>query len=284
MILELISTYWQMDWLPALWFFTIALEIGLYLMLDGADLGIGILSLFTRTEKSRGLMMHVIGPIWDANETWLVVAGGTLFGAFPHAYGIILSALYVPVMILIFGLILRAASFEFYGFAVRKRVWGRLFGLGSLIAAIGQGLLAGGLVSGIAVANGYFAGGAFDWATPVTFALTFGVIVAYLCTGWAYLLRRRTPHTAALPAAAKRIVYPAALALLAAAFAIVTLILLPYMVPPSVTIYEAAASHKTLLFMLYGIGPLIPIIFAYNIYLYRVFREERQDDREEHAY
>lgn len=285
MILDLISTYGRADWLPELWFFTIALEIGLYLLLDGADLGIGMLSLFSRTEKSRGLMMQVIGPIWDANETWLVIAGGTLFGAFPHAYGIILSALYVPVMILIFGLILRAASFEFYGHSVRKRLWGRLFGLGSFVAAIGQGLLAGGLVSGIAVAGGFFAGDAFDWATPITFALTAGVVAAYLCTGGAYLLRRRTSAAlVSVRAVARRLLYPVALILLAAAFAAVTFILLPYMVPPSVTIYEAAASHTTLLFMLYGIGPLIPIIFAYNIYLYRVFRDEREDDREEHAY
>ncbi|MDB4992420.1 MAG: cytochrome d oxidase cyd, subunit [Parcubacteria group bacterium] len=279
MILDLISlihTYFQQDWLPALWFFTVALEIGLYLMLDGADLGIGILSLFTRTENNRGIMMQVIGPIWDANETWLVVAAGTLFGAFPLAYGIILSALYIPVMILIFGLILRAVSFEFYHFAKRKHIWGRLFGIGSLMAAVGQGFLAGGLVSGIVISNDMFAGGSFDWATPIACGITVSIVIAYLITGRAYLLRRMTTS-----GALTRLIYPSALAVLAVAFGTVTIILLPNIVPPSITIYTAAASHKTLVFMLYGIGPLIPIIFAYNIYLYRVFSDERADDRYE---
>ncbi len=275
-ILHLIPVYWHMDWLPALWFFTIALEIGLYLMLDGADLGIGILSLFSKNEHTRGYVMQVIGPIWDANETWLVVAAGTLFGAFPLAYGIILSALYIPVMILIFGLILRAVSFEFYHFASRKRIWGRFFGIGSLMAAVGQGLLAGGLVSGIAVSNGEFVGGPLSFATPIAFVITAGIVIAYLCTGKAYLVRRHESS-----GSLKRLMYPSALAVLAVAFGTVTIVLLPNLVPPSITIYTAAASHKTLKFMLYGIGPLIPIIFAYNLYLYRVFREEREESRDD---
>lgn len=273
MILHLISTSWHMNWLPALWFFTIALEIALYLMLDGADLGIGILSLFAKNEKSRGLMLHVVGPIWDANETWLVVAAGTLFGAFPLAYGVMLSALYIPVMFLIFSLILRAVSFAFYESSEKSWLWGRLFGLGSLLAAISQACMAGGLVSGITVANDMFAGGAFDWATPITLVLVIAIVIAYLCTGKAYLI-----HKSLSSGAIRRAIYPVSLGVLALGFIAVSLHLLPYMVPPSITIFHAAASAKTLTFMLYGIGPLIPIIFAYNIYLYRVFRDERADE------
>lgn len=100
--------------LPQIWFLILCLEIGLYVVLDGADLGIGLLTLLPQeSEGKRGLMMQTIGPIWDANETWLVIAGGTLFGAFPLVYSIVLNALYIPVMLILFGLIFRAVSFEF---------------------------------------------------------------------------------------------------------------------------------------------------------------------------
>lgn len=264
-------------WLPSIWFGIIAFEICLYILLDGADLGIGMLSLFKKREHARALMMHVIGPIWDANETWLVIAGGTLFGAFPEAYGIILNALYIPVMLLIFGIILRAASFEFHEYGKNKNLWSFLFGFGSLLAVLGQGSMAGGLLSGIAVVNGSFAGSAFDWATPLTLGITATIIVGYMIIGYAYLV-----HKHAHAQLHEKALYPFMLSVLALGFVTVTALMMPYIIPPSVTVDEAASSTTTLRFMLYGIGPLIPIILAYNLFLYRVFRDERAAGRTEH--
>jgi len=262
--------------LPDIWFLIIALEIGLYVILDGADLGIGMLSLFRKREETRSLMMHVIGPIWDANETWLVIAGGALFGAFPLAYGVILNALYIPVMVLIFGLIIRAAAFEFHEFSSNKNFWSALFGIGSLVAVLGQGFVAGGLASGVSVRSGAFSGGAFDWATPLTALVTALLVLAYLLIGYAYLIRKHAlsrPHEKAL--------YPLALIALAFAFVVGVSLAPPYIVPHAVTIDEAASSSLTLSFMLVGMGPLIPIILAYNFYLYHVFRDERDETRSE---
>ncbi len=262
--------------LSQIWFGIIVLEVGLYLVLDGADLGIGILSLFRRREHARALMMRVIGPIWDANETWLVIAGGTLFGAFPLAYGIILNALYIPVMLLVFGMILRAVSFEFHEYSQHHAFWSFLFGVGSLVAVLGQGFLAGGILSGIHVVHGSFAGGLFDWLTPFTLGITAVISGGYVIIGHAYLVHKHVlsrPHERAL--------YPVALSSLALGFIAVTALTMPYIIPPSITLYEAASSPLTLRFMLYGIGPLIPIVLGYNLYLHRVFRDERPSLRDE---
>jgi cytochrome d ubiquinol oxidase subunit II len=263
--------------LAEIWFGIVAFEIGLYLLLDGADLGIGMLSLGHSREHARSLMMTAIGPIWDANETWLVIAGGTFFGAFPLAYGLILSALYIPVMILIFGIIIRAASFEFHEYSESKNFWSIIFGVGSLIAVIGQGALVGGLLSGIHVENEVFVGGSFDWLSPVTVAITCMVVAGYLVTGKLYLLHRSVDATWRI-----RSLYLLSLVVFGLGFGVVTLLLMPYIIPGALTIYQAASSPGTLLFMLYGIGPLIPIVAIYNFYLHRVFRAERSSLREDY--
>lgn len=107
--------------LAVIWFGILGLILTLYVVLDGFDLGVGMLSLFSRNERHRGIMMATLGSIWDGNETWLVVLGGALFGAFPIAYGAILHALYIPIMAMIFGLMFRAVAFEFRENARRKR-------------------------------------------------------------------------------------------------------------------------------------------------------------------
>jgi cytochrome d ubiquinol oxidase subunit II len=170
------------------WLGFLGLFLVLYVVLDGFDLGIGILSLFAGREERRDIMVASLGSVWDANESWLVVLGGALFGAFPLAYAIVLNALYLPLVTMLFALIFRAVAFEFRVHARDKRGWGLAFGLGSLVAAICQGFALGGLIGGVAVANREFAGGAFDWLTPFSLATAFGVVFGYVLLGATYLI------------------------------------------------------------------------------------------------
>lgn len=139
--------------LPLLWYFLLVVTISLFIILDGADLGIGVLCL-NEDESRRSAMLATIGPLWYANETWLVVGGATLFGAFPLAYSAVLSSLYIPAMMLLFGLVFRAVSIEFRKHSERKRLWGIAFGIGCLLAILGQGFIIGGLFSNLRIAEG----------------------------------------------------------------------------------------------------------------------------------
>ena len=150
--------------LPQVWFVILALFLLLYVMLDGFDLGVGILSLTSSNEERRSMLMTSLGNIWDANETWLVLMGGALFGAFPLAYGTILNALYIPIFMMIFGLIFRAVAFEFREHSEQKLVWNFAFGAGSFLAALGQGFALGAVIAGIEVDTaGHFTGSIWDW-------------------------------------------------------------------------------------------------------------------------
>ena len=152
-----------------------------YVITDGFDLGIGVLSLFTRERSDRDMMVQSIAHVRDANETWLVVLGGGLFGAFPAAYALLLQHLYVPLMALIGGLILRGAAIEFRHAARRGPFWDRAFGIGSLIAAVSQGVVLGRLITGLepGVWNGVF----------IAFA-AIGVAAGYALLGATYLLKK----------------------------------------------------------------------------------------------
>jgi cytochrome bd ubiquinol oxidase subunit II len=172
------------------WFALLGFILFLALALDGFDLGVGILSLLTRNEARRSLMMGAIGPIWHANFTWLIVLGGLLFGAFPLAYGVVLSALYLPVMITIFALIFRGVSFDFREESENKGAWNLGFGLGSLLAALGQGLVAGGFLSGFAMKGNLFAGGVWDWLNPFTVLVALTLFAGYVLLGATYLIMR----------------------------------------------------------------------------------------------
>jgi cytochrome d ubiquinol oxidase subunit II len=177
------------EFLPLLWYFLLVIPMTLFIVLDGSDLGIGVLSI-NAGESRRSTMLAAIGPLWYANETWLVVAGATLFGAFPLAYGVILSSLYIPVMVLLFGLILRAVSVEFHGHSSRKRLWGLAFGIGCFLAVLGQGFIFGGLLSNLKIEGDSFAGGPWDWLNPGSILVTLGVVAASCTIGAANLVRK----------------------------------------------------------------------------------------------
>lgn len=175
--------------LPQVWFVILALFLFLYVMLDGFDLGVGILSLTSSDEDRRSLLMTSLGNIWDANETWLVLMGGALFGAFPLAYGTILSALYIPIFMMIFGLIFRAVAFEYREHSNRKALWNFAFGAGSFMAALGQGFALGSVIEGIAVDEaGHFIGSTWDWLDWRSLLVALTLIQGYVLIGSTYLI------------------------------------------------------------------------------------------------
>ena len=161
--------------LPLIWYALIATAIFLYVLLDGFDLGVGILFPFAPSDTCRDRMMNSIAPFWDGNETWLILGGGGLFAAFPLAYAILMPAFYMPVTIMLLGLILRGVSFEFRFKAEgrSRRLWDYLFHIGSLVATLAQGMTLGAYVQGVQVSGRAFAGGALDWLNA--FSLMTGV-------------------------------------------------------------------------------------------------------------
>ena len=170
------------------WLGFLGLFLTFYVVLDGFDLGIGVLSLFVKEQERRGIMLASLSTVWDANETWLIVLGGALFGAFPVAYGVALHSLYLPIITMIFALALRGVSFEFRAHANRRGIWDLCFGLGSLVAAICQGFALGGLISGTHVQNGQFVGGPFDWFSGFSVIVAVGVVFGYCLLGATYLI------------------------------------------------------------------------------------------------
>ncbi|WP_008309095.1 cytochrome d ubiquinol oxidase subunit II [Leptolyngbya sp. PCC 6406] len=320
--------------LPQVWFAILALFLFLYVMLDGFDLGVGILSLTSSTEERRGILMTSLGNVWDANETWLVIMGGSLFGAFPLAYGTILTALYLPIWIMIFGLIFRAVAFEFREHSDNKVLWNLAFGAGSFMAALGQGFALGGVLGGIEVdSGGHFIGGTWDWLNLPSILIALTLIQGYVLIGSTYLIMKtegplqathyRTAKLAAittligallitittpvlieyardrlfqapqvylfavipllglflvwqliksLNAEAERAPFLWTILIFLLTFLGLALIVFPYIIPTQVTIYAAAAAPSSLVFMIIFIGFLIPIMLAYNIYQYVVFR------------
>lgn len=174
--------------LPDIWFFLLGFILVLYVILDGFDLGVGILSLSSRDEEDRSLVLGSIGPVWHASQTWLVVLGGLLFGAFPLAYGLILSALYIPVYLMLFGLILRAVSLEFREEASKKKPWSLACGGSSLLAATAQGLVLGSLLQGLKIDGHTFAGNVWDWLQPFPILAAVGLVCGYGLLGATYLI------------------------------------------------------------------------------------------------
>jgi cytochrome d ubiquinol oxidase subunit II len=325
--------------LADIWFLLLGLVLVLYVVLDGFDLGVGILSLFAENERCRGIMMTSLGYVWDANETWLVILGGALFGAFPLAYGLILHALYLPLLAMIFGLIFRGLAFGFRENAERKLPWNLAFGFGSLMAVLAQGFMLGGLIGGIPVAGQRFTGDLGAWLTPFSALVAIGAVFGYTLLGATYLIVKTegelqgrqyrnarlaacwmlvaaigisiwTPlrhayvaerwfawpnffYIALLPLAAflsflmlmrslarrqERAPFFWSLAIFLFSFIGLAISLYPYIVPTTVTLGEAAASPKTLVFMLTGIGMLIPLMLGYNAYQYAVFRGKVREE------
>ena len=176
--------------LPLIWAAIIAVAVLLYVMLDGFDLGIGILFPLARSPSERDAMMNAIAPYWDGNETWLVLGGGGLLAAFPGAYAVLLPAFYLPVILMLLALILRGVAFEFRlrGRRRGKAFWTAGFAVGSLLAAFAQGLILGGFIQGVQVADGVFVGQPFDWLTPYSLLVACGVVAGYTLLGAGWLM------------------------------------------------------------------------------------------------
>jgi cytochrome d ubiquinol oxidase subunit II len=321
------------SYLSSVWFVILGFILLLYTMLDGFDLGVGIVSLLVKDEETRGTLMASLGSIWDANETWLVLFGGIIFGAFPAVYGLVMTALYIPLVAMLVGLIFRAVSFEFREHARVKRPWGLAFGWGSLLTAVSQGLAFGGLLWGVNVQGGKFAGGVFDWLSPFSVLTAVAVVGGYAMFGSTYIImktqgrvaqfaRRAASWGAAIAAVGAfadtvlavgkypflsqkwgavpglfltiipfvlglvafgmmllaiskgRENLPFVCALLFAFFGYVALSAnyFPIIVPPNLTVYEMAAQPLTLRAMLIAVGVALPILLAYNVLQYWIFR------------
>ena len=172
---------------PFLWYLIVMFSFAMYVVLDGYDLGIGMLLLTERRDEWRDEMMEITSTVWDGNESWLILIAVALFGGFPLAYSIILPALYIPLIVMLFSLIFRGISFEFQAqFPGYSRLWGRSFGAGSVLAAFSQGVILGALVSGIPVKNDLFSGGPFDFLSPFSIlsGLTLMAFYGLLGAGW----------------------------------------------------------------------------------------------------
>jgi cytochrome d ubiquinol oxidase subunit II len=185
--------------LPLIWGFIIATAVFLYVLLDGFDLGIGILFLLAPSEKCRDRMMNSIAPFWDGNETWLVLGGAGLLAAFPLAYAILLPAFYIPIICMLLGLIMRGVAFEFRFKAGGKsrHLWNLTFHFGSLGAAFCQGMILGGFVQGVGVSGRHFAGGPFDWATGFSVMTGIATIFGYALLGATWLIMKTEDVTQA---------------------------------------------------------------------------------------
>jgi cytochrome d ubiquinol oxidase subunit II len=320
--------------LAFIWALLIAFAVLAYVLFDGFDLGIGILFPCFAAEKERDDAMNSVAPVWDGNETWLVLGGGGLMAAFPLAYAVVLPALYAPITAMLLGLIFRGVAFEFrFRSTRRKLLWDWAFAGGSTLAAFAQGIALGALVQGIPVSGRAYAGGWWDWLTWFSILTGLALVIGYALLGatwliWitsgelqqkAYSLAWSTGlATVALigivslimpfldPLFRQRwfsfpnIVYAAPVPILVALAALVLLAGLgrrregapflaavalfilsylglgisfyPYILPPSLTIWDAAAPARSLEFLLVGAVVLIPLILAYTAWSYWVFR------------
>ncbi|MGJ8606130.1 MAG: cytochrome d ubiquinol oxidase subunit II [Marivita sp.] len=175
--------------LAFIWAGLIAFAVLTYVVLDGFDLGLGILFPFAKSDGDRDLMMNSVAPVWDGNETWLVLGGGGLFAVFPLAYAVIMPALYMPITVMLLALVFRGVSFEYRWRTTRWRgVWDAAFFGGSLIAALCQGVALGALVQGIEVTDRAYSGGWFDWLTPFSILTGVAVVVGYALLGATWLV------------------------------------------------------------------------------------------------
>jgi len=321
--------------LPIVWYLIIGFAVLMYVLLDGFVLGIGILTPFADNDAQRDHMMNTAAPIWDGNETWLVMGGAGLMAAFPQAYSIVLSALYLPILAMLVALIFRGIAFEFRFKARRSRwVWGVAFNVGSTIATFMQGLILGAVVEGMPLQGGkYVRDAAFAWFSPFSMLTGVALVFGYALLGSTWLILKtedrmqRVARTltrplvlvvvafmglvsAWLPFLDSRIMArwfdsghfwwlaPVPLLALANAFALwrasmregrdalpfvltlsffalgfagLVLGIWPNIIPPSMSIWDAASSTSSQLFLGVGIVILLPAILGYTFWSYRVF-------------
>lgn len=180
--------------LALLWGVLLAVVVLIYVILDGFDLGVGLLFPFFRTDDDRDVVMNSVAPVWDGNETWLVLGGGGLMAAFPLAFAILMPALYPLVIAMLLGLVFRGVAFEFRFRTRRHRWWDLGFAGGSLVAALAQGIMVGAILQGVAVEGRAYAGGWFDWLTPFTLFCGLSLLVGYTLLGLTWLIMKTEGH------------------------------------------------------------------------------------------
>jgi cytochrome d ubiquinol oxidase subunit II len=183
----------QAFWLPLVWAVLLAIAVAMYVVVDGFDLGVGILFTSAQSENWRDRMMLSVAPIWDGNETWLILGGGGLLAVFGMAYWVILPALYIPLLIMLIALIFRGVAFEFrFKADTSKRIWDYAFHYGSLVATFAQGVVLGAFVQGFEVQNRQFAGGTFDWFSPFSLMTGVGLVCGYGLLGATWCVMKTT--------------------------------------------------------------------------------------------
>ena len=178
--------------LVLIWFVIIVFGVLMYIIMDGFDLGIGILMPWTKSMAERDTMVNTVAPVWDGNETWLVLGGAALFGAFPLAYAVVLEALMMPLGLMLIALIFRGVAFEFRfkAIASHRAFWDKAFIGGSIVATFCQGVVVGALVQGLEVTGRHFSGGALDWLTPFSLFCGVGLLAAYALLGATWLMMK----------------------------------------------------------------------------------------------
>jgi cytochrome d ubiquinol oxidase subunit II len=320
--------------LATIWAFIIAFAVFVYIVMDGFDLGLGILFPLFPAKADRDVIMNSVAPVWDGNETWLVLGGGGMMAAFPLAYAVLMPALYTPIIVMLLGLVFRGVAFEFRWRTRRERnLWDIAFAGGSLLVALAQGVALGAILQGVHVEGRHYAGGWWDWLTPFSILTGVALVIGYALLGATWLvmktegdLRERayrlswifliamlgaigvvsiaTPFlhvqytqrwfswpnvilTAPVPIAVagvsalllrslvKKCDYQPfllSLTLFALSYAGLGISMYPYIVPQSITIWQAASPENSQLFMLFGVAVLIPLILGYTAWAYWVFR------------
>jgi cytochrome d ubiquinol oxidase subunit II len=320
--------------LATLWAFIIAFAVFVYVVMDGFDLGLGILFPLFPAKADRDVIMNSVAPVWDGNETWLVLGGGGMMAAFPLAYAVLMPALYTPMIAMLIGLIFRGVAFEFRWRTQRERNrWDLAFAGGSWLAALAQGIALGAILQGVHVEGRHYAGGWWDWLTPFSILTGVSLAIGYALLGATWLvlktegaLRDKAYHlcwyllfamlaaiaivsiatpflhiqyaqrwftwpnvilTAPVPIAVAIITvlllralankqdsqpFPLVLSLFALSYAGLGISMYPYIVPQSITIWQAASPENSQLFMLVGVAILIPLILGYTGWAYWVFR------------
>jgi cytochrome d ubiquinol oxidase subunit II len=321
--------------IAAVWAFIVAFAVFVYVVMDGFDLGLGLLFPLFPAKADRDVIMNSVAPVWDGNETWLVLGGGGMMAAFPLAYAVLMPALYTPMVAMLIGLIFRGVAFEFRWRTTQsqRNRWDLAFAAGSLLATLAQGIALGAILQGVHVEGRHYAGGWWDWLTPFSILTGLALIAGYGLLGATWLvmktegaLRDRAYHlswlllfamlgaigavsiatpflnvqyaqrwftwpniilTAPVPIAvaavtllllrslaAKQDYRPFFLTLLlfALSYAGLGISMWPYIVPQSITIWQAASPENSQVFMLFGVAVLVPLILGYTAWAYWVFR------------
>ncbi|WP_200550929.1 cytochrome d ubiquinol oxidase subunit II [Kosakonia sp. LAM2021] len=326
--------------LSLIWFVIIVFATLMYIVMDGFDLGIGILFPVTRDAHDRDVMVNTVAPVWDGNETWLVLGGAGLFGAFPLAYAVIVDALTIPLTLMLIGLIFRGVAFEFRFKATpaHRPFWDKAFLSGSLLATFTQGVVVGAVLNGFPVTGRTFSGGALDWLTPFNLFCGVGLVITYALLGASWLvMKSEEPLQGKMRKAARKLLlamlvvivvislwtplthsaiadrwfslpnlyffspvpllvvvlsawlwrslgnpdshtlpFVQTLGLIFLGFSGLGISIWPHIIPPDITLWQAAAPAQSQGFMLVGALLIIPIILVYTLWSYYVFRGKVQ--------